>query len=76
MAQYLQHPLDEASMLSSSTRRTSVSSTQSLSNRLSASGIIDIELQQWISALIHAEEQAAQRKHITSSSLHSYIHCF
>lgn len=71
MAQYLQHPLDEASMLSSSTRRTSVSSTQSLSNRLSASGIIDIELQQWISALIHAEEQAAQRKHITSS-LHSY----
>ncbi|CDH51167.1 flagellar associated protein [Lichtheimia corymbifera JMRC:FSU:9682] len=39
MAQYLQHPLDEAT-----------------------SGIIDIELQQWISALIHAEEQAAQHE--------------
>lgn len=70
MAQYLQHPLDEASMLSSSTRRTSVSSTQSLSNRLSASGIIDIEIQQWISALIHAEEQAAQRKYNMSSYTH------
>ncbi|KAI9244556.1 hypothetical protein BDA99DRAFT_577124 [Phascolomyces articulosus] len=60
MARYLQHPLDESSMLSSSTRRTSVSSSQSLSNRLSASGVLDIELQQWISALMHAEEEAAR----------------
>ena len=62
MARYLQHPLDESSMLSSSTRRTSVSSSQSLSNRLSASGVLDIELQQWISALMHAEEEAARGK--------------
>ncbi|KAI8146629.1 hypothetical protein BJV82DRAFT_599266 [Fennellomyces sp. T-0311] len=73
MARYLQHPLDETSMLSSSTRRTSVSSSQSLSNRLSASGVLDIELQQWISALTHAEDEAAQDESYQTAKVYKDI---
>ncbi|KAI9313238.1 hypothetical protein BX666DRAFT_1981026 [Dichotomocladium elegans] len=62
MVHYLQNQHDESSMLSSSTRRTSVSSGQSMVNRLSTTGVVDIEIQQWIAALIHAEEQAAQNE--------------
>ncbi|KAI9490222.1 hypothetical protein BDB00DRAFT_562985 [Zychaea mexicana] len=73
MARYLHHPLDESSMLSSSTRRTSVSSSQSLSNRLSASGVLDIELQQWISALMHAEEEAARDESYQAAKVYKDI---
>ncbi|KAG0171874.1 hypothetical protein DFQ29_008645 [Apophysomyces sp. BC1021] len=54
--------LDEASLLSSSTRRTSVSSNHSVVNNLSTSVVVEIELQQWISALLHAEEQAVKEE--------------
>lgn len=60
MARHLHHPLDESSLLSTSTRRTSVSSSQSLVNRITASGAVEIELQQWISAIAHAEEDAVK----------------
>ncbi|KAI9299282.1 hypothetical protein BJ944DRAFT_245464, partial [Cunninghamella echinulata] len=57
---HLQSSLDESSMLSSSTRRTSVSSSHSITHGLSASGVVELELQHWISALLHAEELAVQ----------------
>ncbi|KAL0093142.1 hypothetical protein F4703DRAFT_1730073 [Phycomyces blakesleeanus] len=60
MTRHLSNTLDESSMLSSSTRRTSVSSNHSFANRLSSSGVVEIELQQWISALLHAEEEATK----------------
>lgn len=47
-------------MLSSSTRRTSVSSNQSTVNRLSPSNPFELELSQWASALYHAEEDAVK----------------
>ncbi|ORX61854.1 hypothetical protein DM01DRAFT_1331327 [Hesseltinella vesiculosa] len=52
--------LDGSSMLSSSTRRTSVSSTHSLSHGMSAASVVEMELQHWTSALVHAEELAVQ----------------
>ncbi|KAG0170146.1 hypothetical protein DFQ29_009418 [Apophysomyces sp. BC1021] len=58
MVRHLQHPLDEASILSSSTRRTSVSSNHSLIHRFS----VEEELQQSISALVRAEREAARDK--------------
>ncbi|CAO3646454.1 unnamed protein product [Cunninghamella blakesleeana] len=57
---HLQSSLDESSMLSSSTRRTSVSSSHSITHGLSASGVVELELQHWISALLHAEELAVR----------------
>ncbi|KAF7729326.1 hypothetical protein EC973_004582 [Apophysomyces ossiformis] len=56
----LRRSLDDVSLLSCSTRRSSVSSNHSIVNNLSASAVVEIELQQWISALLHAEKQAAK----------------
>jgi hypothetical protein len=47
-------------MLSSSTRRTSVSSNHSLAHELSASGVVELELQHWTSSLVHAESLAVR----------------
>ncbi|KAF7722353.1 hypothetical protein EC973_003197 [Apophysomyces ossiformis] len=58
MAKHLQHRLDETSILSSSTRRTSVSSNHSLIHRFS----VEDELEQWISALLRTEEEAVRDK--------------
>jgi hypothetical protein len=58
----VRHPFDDNSVLSSSTRRTSVSSSHSVANRLSSSGVVEIELQQWTSALFHAEDEAVKSK--------------
>ncbi|KAI8073361.1 hypothetical protein BC940DRAFT_291149 [Gongronella butleri] len=59
---HLPASLDGSSMLSCSTRRTSVSSTHSLGHGLTAaaSGVVEMELQHWTSALLHAEELAVQ----------------
>jgi len=55
-----QSPFDDNSILSSSTRRTSVSSNQSQVNRLPTSSVAEIELQQWTAALLNAEEEAVR----------------
>ncbi|KAI8331900.1 hypothetical protein BC941DRAFT_382119 [Chlamydoabsidia padenii] len=60
MLPHLHSSLDDSSMLSSSTRRTSVSSNHSLAHELSASGVVELELQHWTSSLIHAESLAVR----------------
>ncbi|CEP16010.1 hypothetical protein [Parasitella parasitica] len=55
-----QRPYDDNSILSSSTRRTSVSSTQSQANRSPTTSVAEVELQQWTIALLNAEEEAVR----------------
>jgi hypothetical protein len=53
-------PFDDSSLLSSSTRRTSVSSNQSILQRYPSSNLVEIELQQWTTILLTAEEEAVK----------------
>ncbi|KAI8885345.1 hypothetical protein K501DRAFT_322450 [Backusella circina FSU 941] len=69
----IRHPFDDNSVLSSSTRRTSVSSSQSVVNRLSSSGVVEIELQQWTSALFHAEEEAVKNEAYQTAKTYKYL---
>ncbi|KAI7864753.1 hypothetical protein BDF14DRAFT_1884035 [Spinellus fusiger] len=73
IACHISHPLDESSMLSSSTRRTSVSSNHSFIHRSSSSGSVEVELQQWISALLHAEEEAVRDEAYQTAKSHKFL---
>ncbi|KAI8640199.1 hypothetical protein BD408DRAFT_420103 [Parasitella parasitica] len=55
-----QRSFDDNSVLSSSTRRTSISSTQSQANRSPTTSVAEAELQQWTIALLNAEEEAVR----------------
>lgn len=60
-------------MLSSSTRRTSVSSNQSQVNKLPTSSVFEMELQHWIQALLNAEEEAVQSESYQIAKTYKYI---
>ncbi|KAK4513166.1 uncharacterized protein ATC70_012961 [Mucor velutinosus] len=68
-----QSPFDDNSILSSSTRRTSVSSTQSQVNRLPTSSVAEMELQQWTVALLHAEEEAVRGESYQVAKTYKYL---
>ncbi|KAI7895464.1 uncharacterized protein EV154DRAFT_495006 [Mucor mucedo] len=69
----VRHPFDDNSILSTSTRRTSVSSNQSSLNRLSSASGFEIELGQWTSALIHAEEDAVRSELYQTAKTYKYL---
>ncbi|KAL0137140.1 hypothetical protein V8B55DRAFT_1545819 [Mucor lusitanicus] len=64
---------DDNSILSSSTRRTSVSSNQSQVNRLPTSSVAEMELQQWTAALLHAEEEAVRGEAYQTAKTYKYL---
>ncbi|KAL7335139.1 hypothetical protein PS15p_200658 [Mucor circinelloides] len=68
-----QSPFDDNSILSSSTRRTSVSSNQSQVNRLPTSSVAEIELQQWTAALLNAEEEAVRGESYQIAKTYKYL---
>ncbi|KAL9538036.1 hypothetical protein MBANPS3_011250 [Mucor bainieri] len=68
-----QSPFDDNSILSSSTRRTSVSSNQSQVNRLPTSSVAEMELQQWTVALLHAEEEAVRGESYQIAKTYKYL---
>ncbi|KAI8388725.1 uncharacterized protein BYT42DRAFT_244737 [Radiomyces spectabilis] len=70
---YPQHLLDGVSMLSSSTRRTSISSSPSVMLSPAATGIIETELQQWLSALLHAEDKAVEAEAYQEAKVYKYL---
>ncbi|KAI8985964.1 hypothetical protein BDB01DRAFT_849801 [Pilobolus umbonatus] len=67
------HLFDDNSMLSSSTRRTSVSSNQSTINRQANAGLVEIELLQWTTALHIAEEEAVKGEGYQSAKTYKYL---
>lgn len=69
----VRHPFDENSILSSSTRRTSISSNQSSVNRIPSSSGIEMEFQQWVSALLQAEEEAVRGESYQIAKRYKYI---
>lgn len=69
----VRHPFDDNSILSSSTRRTSVSSNQSSVNRLSSSSGFEIELGQWTAALMNAEEEAVRTESYQTAKTYKYL---
>jgi centrosomal protein CEP104 len=69
----IRHPFDDNSILSSSTRRTSVSSKSSNSmNRITTNGN-EMELQQWTSALLAAEEEAVINESYQIAKTYKYL---
>ncbi|KAI8385053.1 uncharacterized protein BYT42DRAFT_564515 [Radiomyces spectabilis] len=70
-----QHPLDDMSLLSSSTRRTSVSSDHSFQNRSAAITQYggDDDIQQWIGVLQQAEKEAVQYEAYQQAKSYSYL---
>ncbi|ORZ26051.1 hypothetical protein BCR42DRAFT_401487 [Absidia repens] len=73
MAQHLHTSLDDSSMLSSSTRRTSVSSNHSMAHELSTSGVVELELQHWTSSLVHAESLAVRDEAYQTAKTYKFI---
>ncbi|GAA5810298.1 hypothetical protein MFLAVUS_003718 [Mucor flavus] len=69
----LRHPFDDNSMLSCSTRRTSVSSSQSSVNRLSPTNPFEIELGQWASSLFRAEDEAVKAESYQNAKTYKYL---
>ncbi|CAO3674612.1 unnamed protein product [Rhizopus microsporus] len=70
----IHHPFDENSLLSSSTRRTSVSSNQSIIQKYpSTTNIVEIELQQWATVLLAAEEEAVQNEAYQEAKTYKYL---
>ncbi|KAG2192917.1 hypothetical protein INT46_009323 [Mucor plumbeus] len=68
-----QNPFDDNSILSSSTRRTSVSSNQSQINRLPTTSVAEAELQQWTIALLNAEEEAVRGESYQIAKTYKYL---
>lgn len=60
-------------MLSCSTRRTSVSSSQSSVNRLSPTNPFEIELGQWASSLFRAEDEAVKAESYQNAKTYKYL---
>ncbi|CAO3581972.1 unnamed protein product [Absidia cylindrospora] len=73
MPQHLHTSLDDSSMLSSSTRRTSVSSNHSMAHELSTSGVVELELQHWTSSLVHAELLAGRDEAYQTAKTYKFI---
>ncbi|RCI04153.1 hypothetical protein CU098_000103, partial [Rhizopus stolonifer] len=69
----IRHPFDDNSVLSSSTRRTSVSSNQSQMHRLPTSSLAEMELQRWTAALLQAEEEAVQGESYQIAKTYKYL---
>ncbi|KAG0941094.1 hypothetical protein G6F57_006826 [Rhizopus arrhizus] len=66
-------PFDDSSLLSSSTRRTSVSSNQSILQRYPSSNLVEIELQQWTTILLTAEEEAVKNEAYHEAKTYKYL---
>ncbi|KAI8362787.1 hypothetical protein BD560DRAFT_437071 [Blakeslea trispora] len=67
------HLFDDSSVLSSSTRRTSVSSNQSQLMRMPSGSIVEMEMQRWSTALLQAEEEAVQGESYQIAKTYKYL---
>ncbi|CAO3685436.1 unnamed protein product [Rhizopus stolonifer] len=67
------HHYDNNSLLSASTRRTSISSNQSFVQRYPSSNVVEIELQQWSTILLRAEEEAVQNEAYHEAKTYQYL---
>ncbi|OBZ82688.1 Centrosomal protein [Choanephora cucurbitarum] len=67
------HLFDDSSVLSSSTRRTSVSSNQSQLMRMPTGSVAEMELQRWSTALLQAEEEAVQGESYQIAKTYKYL---
>ncbi|KAI9262073.1 hypothetical protein BY458DRAFT_515368 [Sporodiniella umbellata] len=69
----IKRPFDNSSLLSTSTRRTSVSSNQSIVQKYPSSNVVELELHQWSTILLRAEDEAVQNEAYQEAKTYKYL---